>query len=498
MAGGLPARNWLGRFRYPVGAAWRERTMRHRVRVIVGISALALTLVAPATGYAASGIPTLSWSPTTSAGTFTYGSPNGETSSQAFSLRNSGGNASAALAISLTGSSAFSMTADTCTTVALGPGKTCAVVVRYAPTASGQETAVLRASARKATASVTLIGAGATSPIPPVAADDAASITEKAIPNTVSGNVLANDSDPDGDPLHVPLPGTGVFVREFGYFELSGDGSYTYTLDNSNHMVQALNAGQEFHDSMSYVANDGTFNAIGTLTVTIHGSGNNTAAPLLGDDSPDSIFEDATDPRTGNVFDNDSDADGDTFIVTNPGTHLLDYGTLVIGADGSYAYTVDNAAVQWLHFAETLPDVFLYRVSDEQGGRSEAALTFTVWGTDDAPVAVDDINAVTEDAVPDTATGNLFANDTDAEGDPLWTPDDPRIAAYGSFTVNSDGSYTYTLDNGNPTVNALNDGETLTDAVQHYHVIDKLGQGQISNTATLTITIHGSTDDAGG
>lgn len=60
--------------------------------------------------------------------------------------------------------------------------------------------------------------------------------------------------------------------------------------------------------------------------------------------------------------------------------------------------------------------------------------------------------------------------------------------------LNADGSYTYTLDNNNAVVNALKDGETLTEVVS-YTITDS--DGDTSNT-TLTITVNGRTDAASG
>ncbi|QTN26896.1 hypothetical protein HZ993_16490 [Rhodoferax sp. AJA081-3] len=61
---------------------------------------------------------------------------------------------------------------------------------------------------------------------------------------------------------------------------------------------------------------------------------------------------------------------------------------------------------------------------------------------------------------------------------------------YGSLVLNSDGTYTYTLNNANPTVNALNVGQTLTDSYT-YTLTD--GDGD-TTTATLSITINGASD----
>ena len=62
--------------------------------------------------------------------------------------------------------------------------------------------------------------------------------------------------------------------------------------------------------------------------------------------------------------------------------------------------------------------------------------------------------------------------------------------AHGSLALKADGNYAYTLDNTNPAVNALNDGQTLTDAFT-YQISD--GHGGTSSAA-LTVTIRGTTD----
>ena len=61
---------------------------------------------------------------------------------------------------------------------------------------------------------------------------------------------------------------------------------------------------------------------------------------------------------------------------------------------------------------------------------------------------------------------------------------------YGSLMLNTNGSYTYTLNNANPTVNALKTGQTLIDTYT-YTITD--GDGD-TTTATLSITITGRTD----
>ncbi|TVZ09508.1 CHU domain-containing protein [Cellulophaga sp. RHA_52] len=58
---------------------------------------------------------------------------------------------------------------------------------------------------------------------------------------------------------------------------------------------------------------------------------------------------------------------------------------------------------------------------------------------------------------------------------------------YGTITVNSDGSYTYTPDTSNPVVSGLLIGQTLTETFQY-----RLSDGSNSDTANLIITLKGN------
>src|SRR3546814_6165508 len=62
--------------------------------------------------------------------------------------------------------------------------------------------------------------------------------------------------------------------------------------------------------------------------------------------------------------------------------------------------------------------------------------------------------------------------------------------AYGTLTLNGDGSYSYVLDNASQAVQGLSAGEALTDSVT-YIITD--GDGDTA-TATLTININGADD----
>jgi VCBS repeat-containing protein len=105
-----------------------------------------------------------------------------------------------------------------------------------------------------------------------------------------------------------------------------------------------------------------------------------------------------------------------------------------------------------------------------------------------------------------SATGNVLGNDTDPDsGDtkavqgvtagsaagPLSTGVGSTIdGIYGTLTLAADGTYTYSLNNGDPDTNALAQGASATDLFT-YTMRDAAGE---TSTATLTIAVAGTND----
>ena len=53
--------------------------------------------------------------------------------------------------------------------------------------------------------------------------------------------------------------------------------------------------------------------------------------------------------------------------------------------------------------------------------------------------------------------------------------DQSSAFGYGTYSIGEDGAWTYTLDNGNAAVDALGDGETLTDSFTALTRTDRAG-----------------------
>ena len=77
---------------------------------------------------------------------------------------------------------------------------------------------------------------------------------------------------------------------------------------------------------------------------------------------------------------------------------------------------------------------------------------------------------------------------TDANATPVTAAS--ATLTYGSLVLSSNGTYTYTLNNANPTVNALNVGQSLTDSYTY-----TLTDGSANDTSTLDISVTPQNDN---
>ena len=332
------------------------------------------------------------------------------------------------------------------------------------------------------TLTVTISGTNDT----PVASAAIASVIEDTQITTAGTLPPPRDIDIRDSVSFVPQP---LSAGTYGTLTLAADGTYTYTLNNSLPAVQALGAGETLTDTLSYGVVD-NHGAIGTGTLTVTISGTNDAPTATA--AAASVTEDLALTANG-VLPPPRDVDiHDTLSFLPKAAEPGLYGTLTLRADGSYTYTLNNAlpAVQALGVGETLTDTFTCTVSDGHGGTGSSTLTITVNGTDDAPSVAAAAASVTEDTGL-TASGTLPApTDPDAHDTPVFIPKTAEAGLYGSLTLNADGTYTYTLNNGSAAVQALGAGEKLADTFT-YTVSDGHG-GTASNT--LTLTINGTND----
>ncbi|WP_440225336.1 Ig-like domain-containing protein [Dokdonella sp. MW10] len=187
----------------------------------------------------------------------------------------------------------------------------------------------------------------------PAAGDDTATVAQDSTGNVI--DVLANDSDPDGETLAIqsvsaPAHGTATIA--------AGTILYTPT------------AGYHGPDSFTYTVVDphgATATATVSITVTESAPSNNRA-PIAVDDN-DNVFKGYSGEI--DVLANDSDPDGDTLTVVSVNHTGPGMAEITINADNTIHY-------QSIHgFSGN--DFFEYTISDGRGGTATATVRVEVW-----------------------------------------------------------------------------------------------------------------------
>ena len=302
--------------------------------------------------------------------------------------------------------------------------------------------------------------------------DGTPAVTQPEAPKLVS-------TSPNGDT---------VYESGYGTLTFHADGTYTYELksgafDADGNAVNKLAQGEVLTETFTVTVRDTFGKEVSTdITITIHGTndkprlelgdGSDGGAlhvtesgvgrhddgavvdgpddELVGAPSKDGTAADKIGRYDGALTDSDKatgkDADHGAELVygveagkaespdgvdfTTDGGDVSvrgQYGSLTIGADGSYSYTLDESSdftagdgtqydrLDYLNEGETLTETFTIFVRDEHGAWASKEVTVTVTGTNDRPTL-------------DVLDGKKFF---DASGKEIAVADD-RLHAYGT------------------------------------------------------------------
>ncbi|MCA1800357.1 MAG: tandem-95 repeat protein, partial [Actinobacteria bacterium] len=324
---------------------------------------------------------------------------------------------------------------------------------------------------------------------PPLAQDDTA-ITEEGV--TVDGNVLDNDSDPDGDTVTVTAAladtngdgnvddvltvgdGTTIYGTDengntvvAGTITLNSDGTYTFVPEPGFTGDAPVDYTIEDPDGLSDDA---------TLTITVTpDAGNQTFA------NDDANLGSQGETLTGDIEANDLDPEGDTQTIAlidsdgdgTPDTAPTAGTPIDISQDATKIgeLTVDPATGAYIWTPEpgfVGTAVIPYQTCDD--GTPQACATATLYLTNlefNDTYAINDINQTPINVPVD---GNVLTNDFDQQGDgqtvtsatymnaagnqvalavgtstSIFGYDESgAVVAAGTITLNADGSYDYT------------------------------------------------------
>ena len=289
----------------------------------------------------------------------------------------------------------------------------------------------------------TVGGAGTIDVLPvndaPEAGDgDAAALEDASISGSVADHVTDVDTDAEDlsytldDDQDIPV---GLTFNPDGSWSFDAS-SYDYLADGATKTLD-----------VNYTVSDGELNDSGTLTITVTGTNDAPTASV----AYIAASEDTTE-FSGQLVASDVDQ-GDTLTFelvgeAPEGFTLNDNGT----------WTFNPAAGGYEDLAAGQPRTFdlEYTVTDNHGGSTTQSLTVTVIGANDPAditIGVGDSaeGAVTEDATSGilTESGHLTVSDVD-DGQAFFDTErvDSPEGALGSLTIEADGTWHYSIDNG--------------------------------------------------
>ena len=339
-------------------------------------------------------------------------------------------------------------------------------------------------AAVKKTITVTVNGADeqpTSTPTSSISGDADGTVKEDTTAMTVdTGRLMINGRNSDSGFVAQTINGS------HGTFSIAVNGTWTYTIDNTKSVVQALNEGQKFDIdflvSTKAVAasrcDPGT--AAVTSTVKIHVLGTDEApqaAPVVSGSTSGDTTEDSVLSHTGKLS-----VSGDTGFqaLTNvAGT----FGKLSMTTAGQWTYTLDNAseAVQSLAQDEMVNEYFTVKTAS---GVTQL-LTMQVTGTNDAPVAVNDNFGQLGIDQGYRAYIDVTANDTDIDhGAQLSVLSVDAVSAHGAIlSIDADGNIYY---EGSA---VLVPSETTVVDTFHYTVTD---EHHATSIATVTVNLVGT------
>jgi gliding motility-associated-like protein/uncharacterized repeat protein (TIGR01451 family) len=287
---------------------------------------------------------------------------------------------------------------------------------------------------------------------PPTALDDDYVTSEE---NAISGNVVDNDIDLDGDALDVSIVPISGPVN--GSLILNSNGTFTYTPDEDFNGI----------DSFVYqVCDNGSPILCVTATATI------TVDPV--NDSPVTVDQEiSTNEDTvlaGDLLNTVTDPEGDNLVVNSTPLNGPDNGTVIINADGTFEYTPDT------DFYGT--DSFTVEVCDNGTPQacSQITITITVLPVNDNPMGVDDNYTTDEDIPIRIDAPGVLVNDSDVDLDPLFVLSSDNTSVNGGIiNMESNGTFSYSPPAGFSGV------DTFT------YIVSDANGGSAEVTVTITV-----------
>ncbi|GGK75902.1 VCBS domain-containing protein [Amphritea balenae] len=324
-------------------------------------------------------------------------------------------------------------------------------------------------------------------------------------------------SDPDNGESFFDPDSVISNAGNLGALTIDANGNWNYSIENQLPEVQNMLTGESFDETFTVSSLDGTSQEI---VVTVKGFTDGTPSIDIVDSNGEasgdiSVVENGSVAGSFVIEAEEGIATikiGDTLInlselediengaIDSIGINGLNLGNMqvtgFISASGTLEYSYDPAGMSQDHSSGDVIESISLTLTDRAGQIAGDSLDINI--TDTAPEAVDDLDAISETNIG-TIEGNVLSNDIESADQPLvfvgW--DDDAVTAVNALgyvdqlIVNSDGSYSFSINNSHSIFDTLNTGDEITLTVD-YQMADgdgvPGGQG-----ASLIITIQGHT-----
>ena len=366
-----------------------------------------------------------------------------------------------------------------------------------------------------------------------------AEATEGTANNTLVFEVSQSLVSSADTSVKVNLAGTGITASDLTSIEYTNATGAVVKLTDPTDIANFLTNGDNVRIEAGSltapvitltVADDSVYEGDETVTATISEAANSIGAPTIAKATDTGVIKDNDSQPTISINDvTVNEADGTmTFTVTLTGETTeavtVDYATNNGTATSVSDYTATSGTLTFppgtVSQTITVPitndniweqtEVFSVILSNATNSTIAKGTGIGTIINDDITAVDDTANAKEGGGVNNVAgginpTGNVLSNDDPTQTNAIVTETrtgaiegsgasgtvgTALVGTYGTLTLNSDGGYTYIVDNSNASVQALNENSAPLIESFNYTISD----GTLSDIAVLKITINGTND----
>ncbi|MBR1257192.1 VCBS domain-containing protein, partial [Bradyrhizobium sp. AUGA SZCCT0240] len=335
------------------------------------------------------------------------------------------------------------------------------------------------------------------------------------------GNVLTNDTDSDNGQASLvvsavrtgPESGSGTggtvgtaLVGTYGSLTLNANGTWTYTLSNSDADTNALADGVTVTEVFTYTVRDPNgLTDTAQLTITI--TGTNDIVSITSGAQSGTVVEDAlTTPNpsdslnaSGTISFTDVDlSDGHTASFVAAPANATSLGTFALGAvseaanaaNGSvgWSYALNNSASQYLADGQSVSETYTVTVNDGRGSTTTQNVVITITGSNDVVSVTSGVQSGT--VVEDAPTTPNPSDSLNANGTISFTDvdlSDGHTVSFVAAPANTTSLGTFALGAVSEAANAANGSVGWSYALNN-SASQYLADGQsVSETYTVTV-----------